>query len=51
MNAVVGAFALRQRGDAEVQRSDSGMHQRDIADAPAQQCRQCRGYSAKIPRN
>jgi hypothetical protein len=40
---------LRQRGNAEAQRGDSWMHQRDIADAPAQQCRQCRGASATTP--
>jgi hypothetical protein len=40
------AFASRQRGDAKAQRDYANLHQRDNANAPAQQCRQRRGASA-----
>jgi hypothetical protein len=39
----------RQRGDAEALRGDADIYQRDNADAPALQCRQCRGASAAMP--
>jgi hypothetical protein len=51
MSVAACVFASHQRGDTVAQRDEAENYQRDNADAPARQSRQCRETSATMTRN